>query len=172
MSPRIDLDELNADQTLQLWERRVRIKRTREADPTLREDILRLLPRLSPALSDAIRQQLDEVHPAAVLMAHRRELVDAGLDHVAATRPRAEARCTESTRRRPVDATPVAWLASHPNFLGRYVDELQDLQLPRRQIVESAFAFAEEAGHATATSQPIIVAALRRPSSHEERYAA
>lgn len=69
------VDNLTADELLDLWWRVERVMRARSADPQLRADILRLLPRVPPEIAANIRQELDEVHPAVVLNDYWRYLI-------------------------------------------------------------------------------------------------
>lgn len=153
--PLSDLASMTADQVLDLWARVERDKATREADPELREAILRCCGALADRERAAtIRAELDQAHPAIVLEANWRVLIG--------NRP-ALGSFTGAFPRRDREVIPTAneWLKDDPRRLAGVVAEMRRFTSDLPKIVQSALDLADSAGIDEQLADRVICAALR-----------
>ena len=151
----LDLDDAGAVD--RIWQEINARDQARRADPKLTEAIERRLAdavaagRLDEAGAAEVRAMLDELHPAAVLKAHRQDLVE--------DRPMPAAGVWGSAIGPPPEID--AWYREVPARLAGVVRQMARFVDDRQVIAEGAVAHARRLGIAEDTFIPIIRDAIR-----------
>jgi len=147
---------LSADDKLRVYADLERAADMRQVDPKLRADILRCADealadgRLAEAEAEAIRCQLDEAHPGAVLEQWWRKLVK--------NRPSIGAFPRRTT---PTVPTAGEWLKDNPQRLAGVVREMRRFSDDVPKIVNSVLELADRAAIDAELADRIVCGALR-----------
>jgi hypothetical protein len=133
----VDLDDSSGLE--RAWEELEKRRQIRALDPEYRTDIERAVrralaaKRIDEAQAEAIRQELDEAHPAIVMRAHWRVLIP--------NRPALGAFLPQPPSR--FVAGPDTWLQEDPSRLARVVVEIRRSLNDERRVAEIVLQLAE-----------------------------
>jgi hypothetical protein len=152
LSPQ-QLDELGIADLERLWSAVERRAALRQADPELREAVLRRLAeaeaagRVSKGRAAVVRAELDRLHPGVVLDAYRWQILDPH-KRVLGAFPRAAGNIYDVYRR-------------EPRRLIAYMQEIARFTRDEDRLLRAAADFAEQAGIPDQVAEDVLVEGLR-----------
>jgi hypothetical protein len=159
---RIEINLDNADDVARAWSEVERVLAVRATDPELRvalasaTDRALAAERIDEATADRIRDEMDEMSPAAVLEAHASELIeDRALGEVSSPPTRPVILVADELRAR---------LRQDPGNLRHVVAFARGITTDTRRLVELSLAVSDAAGIDRDVAEKIILVELREPS--------